>query len=166
MRGAKIRKKTPRTAFRLLCLLPPGSARPRSRPSSLPPFVPSARLLGSRRPVLCPPLPLIFSCLRSRSSSLPLFVPSARLLGFRRPVLSPPLPLIFLACAPGLPFRQPALLLFRAPALRPVCPALPPASPRPPPAVWKTGKRRRRVRRPSAVSRVCRCLRPVIRSGA
>lgn len=34
MRGAKIRKKTPRTAFRLLCLLPPGSARPRSRPSS------------------------------------------------------------------------------------------------------------------------------------
>lgn len=34
MRGAKIRKKTPRTAFRLLCLLLPGSARPRSRPSS------------------------------------------------------------------------------------------------------------------------------------
>lgn len=34
MRGAKIRKKTPRTAFRLLCLLPPGSASPRSRPSS------------------------------------------------------------------------------------------------------------------------------------
>ncbi len=76
MRGAKIRKKTPRTAFRLLCLLPPGSASPRSRPSSLPPFVPSARLLGSRRPVLCPPLPLIFSCLRSRSSVPPARAPA------------------------------------------------------------------------------------------
>lgn len=39
MRGAKIRKKTPRTAFRLLCLHPPGSASPHSRPSSLPPFL-------------------------------------------------------------------------------------------------------------------------------
>lgn len=34
MRGAKIRKKTPRTAFRLLCLLSPGSVSLRSRPSS------------------------------------------------------------------------------------------------------------------------------------
>lgn len=38
MRGAKIRKKTPRTAFRLLCLHPPGSASPR--------FCPSSRLPG------------------------------------------------------------------------------------------------------------------------
>ena len=88
MRGAKIRKKTPRTAFRLLCLLPPGPASPRSRSSSLLPFVPSARLLGFRRSVLCPPFPLIFSCPRSRSSvpptctlALPRSCPSFRLPG-------------------------------------------------------------------------------------
>lgn len=107
MRGAKIRKKTPRTAFRLLCLHPPGSASPR--------FCPSFCLPGSS----VPPLPLIFSCLRSRSSSLLPFVPSARLLGFRRPVLCPPLRVFGLPSVrtsrflPARPCRQPLPGLLR-----------------------------------------------------
>lgn len=52
MRGAKIRKKTPRTAFRLLCLLPLGSASPRSRSSSrLPGSSVSAAPFSVRRSV-------------------------------------------------------------------------------------------------------------------
>lgn len=107
MRGAKIRKKrhAPHSAsFAFSLRVPP------ARASALRSVCPAPRF---RRSVLCPPLPLIFSCLRSRSSSLPPFVPSARLLDSCRPVLSPPLrvfglPSVRTSCfLPARPCRQP-----------------------------------------------------------
>ena len=115
------------------------------RQPALLPFVLSARLLGSAAPLdfLLPALPVFFAPALRSVCPAPRFPPPRSL---------PAAPCFRSSVSPYFPF--------------PPCTALPPASPRPPPAVWKTGKRRRRARRPSAVSRVCRCLRPVIRSGA